>query len=155
MHTHTHTHKQVTRAALARLLSGLPPFWGDTEDQIFKMVRRRPGGARSARFGVAVWHGRAEPPCMYVPTHIHTRAHTRMHAQAHAHTRTHKQTMRTLPLHPQVLKGQIDFKSEPWPRISDAAKDCVKRLLEMDAAKRASAEEILKVRAAPYADRFT
>nr|QBB20011.1 putative calcium dependent protein kinase [Ettlia sp. YC001] len=62
------------------LLSGLPPFWGDTEDQIFKMV----------------------------------------------------------------LKGAIDFKSEPWPRISEAAKDCVKRLLEMDAAKRATAEQILK-----------
>eukprot|EP00878_Enallax_costatus_P017856 GHUV01018763.1.p1 GENE.GHUV01018763.1~~GHUV01018763.1.p1 ORF type:complete len:465 (+),score=162.98 GHUV01018763.1:210-1604(+) len=62
------------------LLSGLPPFWGDTEDQIFKMV----------------------------------------------------------------LKGAIDFKSDPWPRISDAAKDCVKRLLEMDASKRATAEQILK-----------
>lgn len=62
------------------LLSGLPPFWGDTEDQIFKMV----------------------------------------------------------------LKGATDFKSEPWPRVSDAAKDCVRRLLEMDAAKRATAEQILK-----------
>ncbi|GBF87688.1 calcium-dependent kinase [Raphidocelis subcapitata] len=62
------------------LLSGLPPFWGDTEDQIFKMV----------------------------------------------------------------LKGQLDFKSEPWPRISDAAKDCVRRLLDMDAGRRASAEQILK-----------
>ncbi|KAI8473389.1 MAG: kinase-like domain-containing protein [Monoraphidium minutum] len=62
------------------LLSGLPPFWGDTEDQIFKMV----------------------------------------------------------------LKGQLDFKSEPWPRVSDAAKDCVRRLLEMDATKRASGQQILQ-----------
>ncbi|KAF8063742.1 CPK2 [Scenedesmus sp. PABB004] len=62
------------------LLSGLPPFWGDTEDQIFKMV----------------------------------------------------------------LKGAIDFKSEPWPSISDAAKDCVRRLLEMDPTKRATAEQILR-----------
>eukprot|EP00882_Tetradesmus_deserticola_P027784 GHRQ01030911.1.p1 GENE.GHRQ01030911.1~~GHRQ01030911.1.p1 ORF type:complete len:225 (+),score=63.93 GHRQ01030911.1:3-677(+) len=60
------------------LLSGLPPFWGDTEDQIFKMV----------------------------------------------------------------LKGAIDFKSEPWPKISDAAKDCVKQLLEMDPAKRATSEQV-------------
>lgn len=62
------------------LLSGLPPFWGDTEDQIFKMV----------------------------------------------------------------LKGALDFKSEPWPRISDAAKDCVRKLLDMDVAKRPSAKMILQ-----------
>lgn len=43
---------------------------------------------------------------------------------------------------PQVLKGQIDFKSEPWPKISDAAKDCVKRLLEMDTSKRATSEQV-------------
>ncbi|KAG1670697.1 hypothetical protein FOA52_010973 [Chlamydomonas sp. UWO 241] len=61
------------------LLSGLPPFWGDTEEQIFKMV----------------------------------------------------------------LRGHIDFKTDPWPRISDAAKSCVKRLLEQDATKRATTQEIL------------
>lgn len=54
------------------LLSGLPPFWGDNEEQIFKMV----------------------------------------------------------------LKGHVDFATEPWPKISSAAKDLVKRLLTMDATKR-------------------
>ena len=29
-----------------------------------------------------------------------------------------------------VLRGHIDFKTDPWPKLSDAAKDCVKRLLE-------------------------
>lgn len=62
------------------LLSGLPPFWGDTEDQIFKMV----------------------------------------------------------------LKGHVDFQSEPWPHISEAAKDCVKRLLDMDPAKRLTTEQVLQ-----------
>jgi calcium-dependent protein kinase len=47
-----------------------------------------------------------------------------------------------------VLKGVIDFKSEPWPHISDAAKDCVRRLLEMDASKRATAEEVKADRSA-------
>lgn len=62
------------------LLSGLPPFWGDTEEQIFKMV----------------------------------------------------------------LRGHIDFKTDPWPKISDAAKDCVKRLLQQDVSQRATAQDILK-----------
>lgn len=54
------------------LLSGLPPFWGDNEEQIFKMV----------------------------------------------------------------LKGHVDFATEPWPKISSAAKDLVKQLLTMDPSKR-------------------
>jgi calcium-dependent protein kinase len=62
------------------LLSGLPPFWGDTEDQIFKMV----------------------------------------------------------------LKGKIDFQTDPWPKVSEEAKDCVRKLLNQDVSKRPTASEILK-----------
>ena len=35
----------------------------------------------------------------------------------------------------------MDFQSEPWPHISEAAKDCVKRLLDMDPAKRLTTEQ--------------
>jgi calcium-dependent protein kinase len=44
----------------------------------------------------------------------------------------------------KVLKGHIDFKSEPWPHVSEAAKDCVRKLLEMDPTKRADASAILR-----------
>lgn len=62
------------------LLSGVPPFWGDTEQQIFQ----------------------------------------------------------------SILKGELDFESDPWPKVSDAAKDCVRQMLEMNPAKRATADQILK-----------
>ena len=62
------------------LLSGVPPFWGETETQIFE----------------------------------------------------------------SILKADLDFESDPWPSISDAAKDCVRRMLERNPAKRAKADEILK-----------
>mmetsp|Transcript_30567 Transcript_30567/g.97574 ORF Transcript_30567/g.97574 Transcript_30567/m.97574 type:complete len:549 (+) Transcript_30567:129-1775(+) len=42
-----------------------------------------------------------------------------------------------------VLKGQIDFTSDPWPRISDAAKDTVRQMLVQDPTKRASAADML------------
>ncbi|KAL3153909.1 hypothetical protein ABBQ32_013473 [Trebouxia sp. C0010 RCD-2024] len=62
------------------LLCGLPPFWGDTEEEIFKMV----------------------------------------------------------------LKSDLDFSTAPWPSVSDAAKDCVKRLLNRNAGQRATAAEVLQ-----------
>jgi len=61
------------------LLSGMPPFWGDTENDIFKCI----------------------------------------------------------------LRGRLDFQSQPWPSISAEAKACVARMLEMDPKKRATANEIL------------
>lgn len=30
-----------------------------------------------------------------------------------------------------ILKGKYDFDGEPWPQISDEAKDCIRRLLIM------------------------
>ncbi|XP_057793554.1 calcium-dependent protein kinase 11-like [Salvia miltiorrhiza] len=43
----------------------------------------------------------------------------------------------------QILKGKIDFVSEPWPHISDSAKDLVKKMLERDPKQRISAHEVL------------
>ncbi|KAF9685879.1 hypothetical protein SADUNF_Sadunf03G0100400 [Salix dunnii] len=61
------------------LLSGVPPFWGDTEQAIFD----------------------------------------------------------------SVLRGHIDFSSDPWPSISSSAKDLVKQMLRADPKERLSAVEVL------------
>ena len=29
-----------------------------------------------------------------------------------------------------AVQGQLDFDSDPWPKISEPAKDCVRRMLE-------------------------
>ncbi|XBJ20984.1 hypothetical protein VPH35_011709 [Triticum aestivum] len=42
-----------------------------------------------------------------------------------------------------VLKGHIDFSSDPWPSISNGAKDLVKRMLRQDPKERLTAAEIL------------
>ncbi|KAJ4701144.1 putative Calcium-dependent protein kinase [Melia azedarach] len=61
------------------LLSGVPPFWAETESGIFK----------------------------------------------------------------QILQGKIDFQSDPWPTISDSAKDLIRKMLERDPRQRISAHEVL------------
>lgn len=42
-----------------------------------------------------------------------------------------------------VLKSDLDFRTSPWPSVSDAAKDCVKRLLTRNSSQRATAAEVL------------
>ncbi|PIN07467.1 Ca2+/calmodulin-dependent protein kinase, EF-Hand protein superfamily [Handroanthus impetiginosus] len=61
------------------LLCGVPPFWGETEQEIFE----------------------------------------------------------------EVLHGDIDLSSDPWPKISDSAKDLVKRMLLRDPIKRLTAHQVL------------
>ncbi|KAK4478809.1 hypothetical protein RD792_014308 [Penstemon davidsonii] len=43
----------------------------------------------------------------------------------------------------QVLRGELDFVSEPWPSISDSAKDLVRKMLVRDPKKRLTAHQVL------------
>ncbi|XP_011095398.1 calcium-dependent protein kinase 33-like [Sesamum indicum] len=43
-----------------------------------------------------------------------------------------------------VLRGHVDFESEPWPSISASAKDLVSRMLTQDPKKRITAAEVLE-----------
>ncbi|XP_076959389.1 calcium-dependent protein kinase 1-like [Bidens hawaiensis] len=43
----------------------------------------------------------------------------------------------------QVLHGDLDFSSDPWPSISDDAKDLVRKMLDRDPKRRLTAHEIL------------
>lgn len=42
-----------------------------------------------------------------------------------------------------ILRGNIDFTSDPWPSISNSAKDLVKKMLRQDPAERFSALDAL------------
>ncbi len=115
------------------LLSGLPPFWGDTE------VRRQEGGGgpptreqRAAR-GAAPPRWSRQPHARVRPTRRHVPPAAPMPPPAPAQEQIFK----------MVLRGHIDFKTDPWPKLSDAAKDCVRILLEQDPGKRATAQQIL------------
>ncbi|KAL8210581.1 hypothetical protein R6Q57_005018 [Mikania cordata] len=43
----------------------------------------------------------------------------------------------------QVMHGDLDFSSDPWPNISDDAKDLVRKMLVRDPKKRFTAHEVL------------
>ncbi|KAG5070255.1 hypothetical protein JHK85_002632 [Glycine max] len=43
-----------------------------------------------------------------------------------------------------ILRGHIDFTSDPWPSISSSAKDLVKKMLRADPKQRLSAVEVLE-----------
>lgn len=42
-----------------------------------------------------------------------------------------------------ILRGHIDFTSDPWPSISPQAKDLVKKMLNSDPKQRLTAAEVL------------
>uniref|UniRef100_A0A0E0MA77 non-specific serine/threonine protein kinase n=1 Tax=Oryza punctata TaxID=4537 RepID=A0A0E0MA77_ORYPU len=47
-------------------------------------------------------------------------------------------------IYEKVLDGHVDFKSNPWPRISDSAKDLIKKMLCPYPSERLKAHEVLK-----------
>lgn len=42
-----------------------------------------------------------------------------------------------------IIRSVIDFKRDPWPKVSDNAKDLVKKMLDPDPKRRLSAQEVL------------
>ena len=42
-----------------------------------------------------------------------------------------------------ILRGNIDFKREPWPHVSDHAKDLVRQMLQPDPKIRLTAKQVL------------
>ncbi|KAD4888531.1 hypothetical protein E3N88_20604 [Mikania micrantha] len=43
----------------------------------------------------------------------------------------------------QILRGTLDFDSEPWPQISESAKDLIKKMLERRPEQRITAHQVL------------
>ncbi|PIA57901.1 hypothetical protein AQUCO_00500072v1 [Aquilegia coerulea] len=43
-----------------------------------------------------------------------------------------------------ILEGEIDFKSDPWPAISNSAKDLVRKMLTQDPKKRITSVQVLE-----------
>ncbi|KAL5775357.1 hypothetical protein ACOSP7_012914 [Xanthoceras sorbifolium] len=43
-----------------------------------------------------------------------------------------------------ILKGEIDFESDPWPSISNSAKDLVRKMLTQDQKKRITSAQVLE-----------
>ncbi|PKA50602.1 Calcium-dependent protein kinase 13 [Apostasia shenzhenica] len=43
-----------------------------------------------------------------------------------------------------ILRGNIDFKREPWPNVSENAKDLVRLMLEPDPKRRLTAKQVLE-----------
>lgn len=44
-----------------------------------------------------------------------------------------------------ILKGEIDFVSNPWPKVSNAAKDLVEKMLTPNPKKRITSAQVLGI----------
>ncbi|XP_052202313.1 calcium-dependent protein kinase 33-like isoform X2 [Diospyros lotus] len=44
----------------------------------------------------------------------------------------------------EILRGQVDFRSQPWPSISTGAKDLIRKMLTMDPKKRITAAQAIE-----------
>ncbi|KAK6923652.1 Protein kinase domain [Dillenia turbinata] len=46
----------------------------------------------------------------------------------------------------QILRGKLDFESDPWPLISDSAKDLIRKMLDRNPKRRFTAHEVIAER---------
>lgn len=43
----------------------------------------------------------------------------------------------------QILRAKLDFDSDPWPQISESAKDLIKKMLDRRPQQRITAHQVL------------
>lgn len=44
-----------------------------------------------------------------------------------------------------IIRSVIDFRRDPWPRVSENAKDLVRKMLDPDPKRRLTAQEVLGI----------
>lgn len=42
-----------------------------------------------------------------------------------------------------IIRSVVDFHRDPWPKVSENAKDLVKKMLNPDASQRLTAQQVL------------
>lgn len=42
-----------------------------------------------------------------------------------------------------IIRSVIDFKRDPWPKVSENAKDLVKKMLDPEPSRRLTAQQVL------------
>lgn len=42
-----------------------------------------------------------------------------------------------------IIRSVVDFKRDPWPKVSDNAKDLIKKMLDPDPSRRLTAQRVL------------
>lgn len=42
-----------------------------------------------------------------------------------------------------IVRGEIDFTRDPWPKVSEEGKDLVKKMLDQNPYNRLTVEEVL------------
>ncbi|CAL5433945.1 unnamed protein product [Camellia sinensis] len=106
------------------LLCGVPPFWAAESDHFLmkgKVTRNR----RTRSHPKKKKSRRKESPQKGEETEAQKEETEQGVAQA-------------------IIRSAIDFKRDPWPKVSDNAKDLVKRMLDPDPKKRLTAQEVLE-----------
>ena len=44
-----------------------------------------------------------------------------------------------------IIRSVLDFRRDPWPKVSDNAKDLVRKMLDPDPKRRLTAQEVLGI----------
>lgn len=110
---------------------------------------------------VCRWQVMASAMLVCAPSQLGQCLHWYMHVYMHAaklalwpvtdcgHSCCNSLSHRSHSMTSLLLQAELDFVTPPWPKISAAAKDCVRQLLNTKVTARPTASELLQV--IPYA----